>query len=80
MSIGIATTFMRVEDSLSQQSDHNPDWEKAVDKLWTGENREVAYIARLTGRRPIEVRRAFMEVGPDTSRVIAVLRETSSQA
>jgi hypothetical protein len=69
-----------VEDTVSQQNDHNPDLEKAVDKLWTGEPREIAYIARLTGRRPIEVRRAFMEVGPDTSRVIAVLRETSPQA
>jgi hypothetical protein len=58
----------------------NTDWSKAVDKLWSGEDKEVAYIARATGRRPIEVRRAFMEVGPDRSRVIAVLRETSEQA
>ncbi len=61
-------------------SNPNTDWGKTVDKLWPGENKEVAYIARVTGRRPIDVRRAFMEVGPDRSRVIAVLRETSEQA
>ena len=64
---------------MTAQSSYNPDWGKAVDKLWADENREVAYIARVTGRRPIDVRRAFMEVGPDRSRIIAVLRETSQQ-
>jgi len=58
----------------------NTDWSKVVDRLWSSEDKEVAYIARVTGRRPIDVRRAFMEVGPDRSRVIAVLRETSEQA
>jgi hypothetical protein len=64
---------------MTTQSSYNPDWGKAVDKLWTDEDRQVAYIARTTGRRPIDVRRAFMEVGPDRSRIIAVLRETSQQ-
>ncbi|HWA48650.1 MAG TPA: hypothetical protein VG742_10270 [Dongiaceae bacterium] len=65
---------------MTTQDSPNPDWGKAVDKLWSGEDKEVAYIARMTGRRPIDVRRAFMEVGPDRSRVIAALRETSGQA
>ncbi len=64
---------------MAAQKSYNPDWGKAVDKLWTDEDKEVAYIARVTGRRPIDVRRAFMEVGPDRSRIIAVLRETSQQ-
>lgn len=61
------------------QSSYNPDWGKAVDRLWMDEDKEVAYIARATGRRPIDVRRAFMEVGPDRSRVIAALRATAQQ-
>lgn len=60
-------------------SSYNPDWGKAVDRLWMDEDKDVAYIARATGRRPIDVRRAFMEVGPDRSRVIAALRATSQQ-
>jgi hypothetical protein len=61
------------------QGTYNADWGKAVDKLWMDEDKEVAYIARATGRRPIDVRRALMEVGPDRSRVMAVLRATARQ-
>ena len=50
------------------------DWGKAVDHLWTGDDYEVAYISAATGRRPMEVRQAIMNVGADRKKVIAELQ------
>jgi hypothetical protein len=52
----------------------NFDWGKVANHLWTGDDYEVAYISAATGRSPIEVRRAFMKVGPDRKKVIAELQ------
>jgi hypothetical protein len=44
---------------------------------FSGDPDEVALIARMTGKSPIQVRLAIMKVGPDRDAVLAELKKTT---
>ena len=53
---------------------------EGADNLWTGDEYEVAIIAKQTSKPPIEVRRAIMKVGANRQRIIAELTGQTSPA